>query len=211
MNLFPRKLAKKFNYFMGIVEISAAMLLVSSTIAITSYAQINQRAIAQTTPNSSTTLETKILQNSLSEIDKIYLQEAAQAGMAEVEMAKLALEKSNNENIKQYAQQMIQDHTPLNQELMQLAQQKGMTLPSNLNPKYQAFKTQLSELSGENFDLAYTNEGGINANLQNLIIHTRQLQLGQDPDLQAFAFKNLPVVEAHLQLVDLLLMSPMQQ
>ncbi|TVP56758.1 MAG: DUF4142 domain-containing protein [Nodularia sp. (in: Bacteria)] len=204
MNLLPKNLAKNFIHLIGIVGVSVA-------ITITGYAQINQRAIAQTKPDISITLGTKEIQNSLSEIDRIYMQEAAQAGMAEVEMAKLALEKSDNENIKQYAQQMIQDHTPLNQELMQLAQQKGMTLPTNIGPKYQALKAQLSELSGVNFDQAYTNEAGVNGHMENLVIHTRQLQLGQDPDLQAFAVKNIPVVEAHLQLVDLLLMSPPQQ
>ena len=47
--------------------------------------------------------------------------------------------------------------------------------------------------------------------MENLIIHTRQIQLGQDPDLQAFAAKTIPVVESHLQLLDLLFMSPTQQ
>ncbi|MBE9200574.1 DUF4142 domain-containing protein [Nodularia sp. LEGE 06071] len=198
---------------MGIVGVITAIPIAGGgalPIAMTGYAQINQRAVAQTTPHISTTLGAKDSQNSLSGVDRLYLQEAAQAGMAEVEMAKLALEKSDNQNIKQYAQQMIQDHTPLNQELMQLAQQKGITLATNIGPKYQALKAQLSELSGKNFDQAYTNEAGINGHMENLVIHTRQLQLGQDPDLQAFAVKNLPIVDAHLQLVDMLLMPPTQ-
>ncbi|GAX34986.1 DUF4142 domain-containing protein [Nodularia sp. NIES-3585] len=199
MNLWSENLAKKFTHLIAIVGVSSAM-------AMTGYSQMNHRAIAQTTPHISTIFEAKDSQNSLTEIDRIYMQEAAQAGMAEVEMAKLALEKSDNENIKQYAQQMIQDHTLLNEELIQLAQQKGMNLPSNIGSKYQALKAQLSELSGENFDQAYTNEAGINGHMENLIIHTRQLQLGQDPELQAFAVKNLPIVEAHLQLANFLLM-----
>ncbi len=202
MNLYFGNLVKKLAYVMG----------VSSAIAITNYIQIDHIAIAQTSSNiSTTTVGAKDSQNSLNEVDRIYIQEAAQAGMAEVEIAKLALEKSDNENVKQYAQKMIQDHTLLNQELIQLAQQKGMTVPSNMGSKYQALKAQLSALSGENFDQAYTNEAGVNGHMENLIIHTRQLQLGQDPDLQAFAVKNIPIVEAHLQLVELLLMSPTQQ
>lgn len=211
MNLLHGKLAKNLTHLMGIVGVSAA-------ITITGYTQIGESAIAtvaqdisQTTSDISTILAANNSQNSLSEIDRLYMQEAAQAGMAEVEMAKLALEKSDSENIKQYAQQMIQDHTLLNQELMQLAEQKGINLPTNIGPKYQVLKAQLSELSGENFDQAYRNEAGVNGHMENLVIHTRQLQLGQDPDLQAFAVKNIPVVEAHLQLVDVLLMSPTQE
>ncbi|MDB9383693.1 DUF4142 domain-containing protein [Nodularia spumigena CS-584] len=204
-------MAQKLTHLMGIVGVSSAMPMAGAAIAIIGYTQINPRAIAHTIPNSSITLETKIAQARLSEIDRVYVQEAAQAGMAEVELAKLALETSEDENIKKYAQQMIQDHTPLNQELMQLSQQKGITLPTNLSPKYQALEAQLSELSGANFDLAYINEAGINGHMENLIIHTRQIQLGQDPDLQAFAAKTIPVVESHLQLLDLLFMSPTQQ
>ena len=211
MNLLHGKLAKNLTHLMGIVGVSAA-------ITITGYTQIGESAIAtvtqdisQTGSDISTILAANNSQNSLSEIDRLYMQEAAQAGMAEVEMAKLALEKSDSENIKQYAQQMIQDHTLLNQELMQLAEQKGINLPTNIGPKYQVLKAQLSELSGENFDQAYRNEAGVNGHMENLVIHTRQLQLGQDPDLQAFAVKNIPVVEAHLQLVDVLLMSPTQE
>ncbi|MCC2695394.1 DUF4142 domain-containing protein [Nodularia sp. LEGE 04288] len=199
---------------MGIVGVSATMAIAGGgalPIAITGYGQINQRASAHTIPNSSITLETKIAQARLSEIDRVYVQEAAQAGMAEVEMAKLALEKSNNDNVRQYAQQMIQDHTPANKELMQLAQQKGITPPTDVGPKYQAIITQLSQLSGANFDQAYRNEAGMNGHMENLVIHTRQLQIGQDPDLQAFATKNIPIVERHLQLVDELLMQPTQQ
>ncbi|YAF95524.1 MAG: DUF4142 domain-containing protein [Nodularia sp. CChRGM 3473] len=204
MNLAHENLTKNLTNLMGIIGVSTA-------IAVTGYSQINQKAIAQTTPNVSTISGTNISQARLNAIDRVYVNEAAQAGMAEVEMAKLALEKSNNDNVRQYAQQMIQDHTPANKELMQLAQQKGITPPTDVGSKYQAIIAQLSQLSGADFDLAYRNEAGMNGHMENLVIHTRQLQIGQDPDLQAFAAKNIPIVERHLQLVDELLMQPTQQ
>ncbi|MDH6060250.1 DUF4142 domain-containing protein [Chrysosporum bergii ANA360D] len=192
MNLLYGNLTRKFTCFLGIVGVSSA-------ITIAGYAEINQQAMADTRPHNYTILPR------ISEIDRVYVQEANQAGMAEVELAKLALERSKNEQVRQYAQQMIQDHTPLNQELMQLAQQKGITPSTNPSPKYQALKAQLSEFDGSIFDEAYINEAGINGNMENLVIHTRQIQLGQDPDLQAFAAKSIPVVETHLQLLDFLL------
>lgn len=151
MNLAHENLTKNLTNLMGIIGVSTA-------IAVTGYSQINQKAIAQTTPNVSTISGTNISQARLNAIDRVYVNEAAQAGMAEVEMAKLALEKSNNDNVRQYAQQMIQDHTPANKELMQLAQQKGITPPTDVGSKYQAIIAQLSQLSGADFDLAYRNE-----------------------------------------------------
>jgi putative membrane protein len=204
MNLLHKSWVKKLTQVMR-------MMGVSSVIAMTGYLPIHQQAIAHTTPINSLTQETHISQASLSEIDRIYVEEIAQAGMLEVELAKLALEKSDNENIKKYAEQMIQDHQALNQELMQLAEKKGITLPSNLSPKHQALKTQVSKLSGTQFDQAYINEAGINAHIESLILHTRQIQLGEDQDLQAYAIKSIPIVETHLQLAEMLFMSPMQQ
>ncbi|AUT00439.1 hypothetical protein CLI64_08580 [Nostoc sp. CENA543] len=178
----------------------------SAAIAITGNLQINPQATA-----------TNISQNpvsatsQLTQLDRWYATEAAQAGMAEIEMAKLALQKSQNNNVKEYAQQMIKDHTPANQELMQLLTQKGITPPSNVGVKYQALIEQLSKLSGENFDQAYINEAGINTHMENLIFSSRLLQLGEDQDLKAFAVKNMPLIEAHLQLIEKLFPQPTQQ
>lgn len=199
MNLLLSNLGKKITHLIAAVGVTSA-------IAMTGYAQINQGVIAQTKFNQYTILETQT--TGLSLMDMMYVQEASQAGIGELELANLALETSKNENIKQYARQMIQDYTGLNQELMELAQQKGMNLPTNLSPKYRALKTQLSKLSGVNFDQAYINEAGINGHMENLVMHTRQIQLGEDPDLQAFAAKNFPILETHLQLVEFILTSP---
>jgi putative membrane protein len=203
MNLFQKPWVKKLPQVMGIMGVSSIM-------AITAYVPIYQQAIAHTTPINSFTRETNISQASLNEIDRIYVQEIADMGMLEVELAKLALEKSDNENIKKYAEQMIQDHQALNQELMQLAENKGITLPTNLSPKHQALKTQVSKLSGTQFDQAYINEAAINAHIQSLILHTRQIELGEDQDLQAYAIKSIPIVDRHLQLAEMLFMSSMQ-
>ncbi|MDB9540093.1 DUF4142 domain-containing protein [Anabaenopsis arnoldii] len=197
MNLLPDNSGKKITHLIATMGFTSA-------IAITGYDQIHQEAIAHTTFSQYTILEAQTAQ--ISQMDMMYVQEAFQAGIGELELANLALETSKNENIKQYAQQMIQDHTRLNQELMQLAQQKGMNPPTNISPKYQALKTQLSKLSGVNFDQAYINEAGINGHMENLVMHTRQIQLGEDPDLQAFAAKNFPILETHLQLVEFILM-----
>lgn len=199
MQLLQKKLPKKLSSLIGIIGLSAA-------IAITGYTQVNPKAIA-----------TNITQNplpgtnQLTQLDRLYATEAAQAGMAEVEMAKLALQKSQDNKVKDYAQQMIKDHTPVNQELMQLAKQKGITPPTDIGAKYQAVIAQLSKLSGTNFDQAYITEAGINGHMENLILHSRLLQLGQDQDLKAFAIKNMPLIEAHLQLIEKLFPSPTEQ
>ncbi len=111
--------------------------------------------------------------------------------MTEVQMAKLALQRSKSNEIRQYTQQMIQENTPVNQQLMQLANRKGISLPTTIGPKYQAaiasgtaFRAiaRLSQFSGRDFDQAYKEEAGINLHIEYLVVQRRQSQLGQDPE-----------------------------
>jgi putative membrane protein len=75
--------------------------------------------------------------NQLSALDQQFVIDAAQGGMAEVQLGQLALERSRNPEVKQFARQMIQEHTRANERLMRLATQKGITPPTTLG-KYQA-------------------------------------------------------------------------
>lgn len=193
MNSQYRSLTKKFTNLIGIVGLSAA-------IAFTSYSHLNQKANAQITPNNTPTPGVRNQQTNISDLDRLYVLEAGWGGTAEVQLAQLALQKSKNNNVRQYAQQMIREHTPVNQQLIQLATRKGITPPTDVGPKYQALIAKLSQLSGSSFDQAYKNEAGMNLHMEYLAVQRRQSQLGQDPDLRRFAAKNIPAVQKHLQM-----------
>lgn len=135
----------------------------------------------------------------ISSIDQQFMMDAARGGMAEVRMGELALQKSTNSQVRDFAQRMIQEHRNANQELMRIAAQKGVSLPTDLG-KYQAAFNQLQQLSGAEFDRAYLNEAGVNAHQESAALYQRQSQLGQDADLRAFASSILPAVQGHLQM-----------
>src|SRR5215213_3727500 len=63
--------------------------------------------------------------------------EAAEGGMAEVMLGNLALQKAQSAQVKQYAQQMVTDHSSNNEELRSLATTKNVTLPSGMPGKHQ--------------------------------------------------------------------------
>src|SRR6476646_6778040 len=64
--------------------------------------------------------------------DHQFVMDAARGGMAEVELGKLASEKAESAQVRQFGERMVTDHGKANDELKSLAQQKNITLPTAL-------------------------------------------------------------------------------
>src|SRR5690606_4505556 len=80
---------------------------------------------------------------------------AADAGLAEVEMGKLAQEKSTDQRIKDFAQQMVSDHQKANDALMAIATRHQVTLPPVASKEHTDKQRKLREKSGAEFDKEY--------------------------------------------------------
>jgi putative membrane protein len=136
----------------------------------------------------------------LSSTDRKFMMDAAAGGMAEVEMARLALEKASSADVKRYAQQMIDDHTRANEELMQVASQKGVQLPTGPDTKHMALMGRMRNLSGAEFDRMYIKEAGINDHAKMEKLFMKESRSGKDADARGFATKTLPAVQMHLRM-----------
>ncbi len=135
----------------------------------------------------------------LSAADKKAMMDMAVANMAEVETGKLALSKSQNAEVKTFAQQMIDDHGKALSELQTLAQAKGVTLPTELDAKHKAMSAKLEKLSGDAFDKAYMKQAGL---ADHKATHAKLQKISKsakDTDVKAAADKTIPTVEQHLK------------
>ncbi|HEY9300300.1 MAG TPA: DUF4142 domain-containing protein [Phormidium sp.] len=135
-------------------------------------------------------------QNRLSSSDRLFMNKAAQGNMAEIRLSQLALQRATNNEVKQYAQQMIDQHTQANNQLMQLARQKGVTLPRQLDTQHRQIEGQLRQLSGASFDQAYM-RAMVNDHAQTAALFQRQAEQGQDQDVVAYASTLLPAIQQH--------------
>jgi putative membrane protein len=135
----------------------------------------------------------------IAKVDRKIVLGIAQSDMAEIEMARLAQTKSEDADVKAFAQKMIDDHTKMLAEVQQLAQAKGLALPTELDKKHRAAADKLGAKSGAAFDRAYLEKGGVSDHKK----LQRMLQQAQaqasDPDVKALAERILPSVEQHLQ------------
>ncbi len=124
---------------------------------------------------------------------------AAQSGMAEVELGKIASTKAQNPEVKKFAQMMVTDHTKSNTELKTLAVKNSKTLPTVLDSAHQSMMEKLNGLSGADFDKAYV-EGQVDD-------HETAVSLMEDntdndnADVKAFAVKSLPIMKSHLEMI----------
>jgi putative membrane protein len=129
-----------------------------------------------------------------------FVKMAGEDGMAEVELAKLALQKSKNNDVRQFAQKMERDHEQANEQLSSLAKSKGLTIPPKLDAKHEAMVKSMSAKSGAAFDAAYS-EHMAKAHAKAVALF-QGAEKSSDPDLAAFAKKTLPTLEEHKQLAD---------
>jgi len=135
----------------------------------------------------------------LSSTDRTFAQKAAAGGLAEVSLGQIAAQNASSQQVKDFGQRMVTDHTQANQELLQIAQQENLTLPTQPDSKDQATQKRLGALTGSAFDSAYTKDM-VQDHRQDIAEFKREAQSGQDPALKAFAQKTLPVLQQHLQM-----------
>lgn len=125
---------------------------------------------------------------------------AADAGLAEINFANLAISKTTNPEIKAYANMMLKDHGIANDELMALAKSKNVTLPVAMSAEHQKRREDLSAKSGTDFDKGYAKMMEEN-HVKVLAFMEHQARKGTDPDFKAFAAKTVPVINAHLNAI----------
>ncbi len=135
-------------------------------------------------------------QNGLSSSEREFVTQVVQDSMAEVQLGQLASQRALRDEVKQFGQRMVRDHTQVHNELKQLAAQKGITLPQDSGDEHREVMENLSKLSGADFDRAYMNSMAT----EDLSSFEREAQQGQDQDLKAWTTKTLPMLLEHLRI-----------
>lgn len=91
----------------------------------------------------------------LSAGDEKAVKDMAQANINEIAAAKLALSKAQSSDVKAFAQQMVEDHGAALTKVQAVAQQKGVTLPTEPDASHKAIAAKLEKQSGNAFDKMY--------------------------------------------------------
>lgn len=127
---------------------------------------------------------------------------AAISDMFEIESSRLAAERAKSQKIKDYAQQMIKDHTTSTNELKSTLQQAkvDVTLPTALDQQHQEMLTDLRNASADDFETKYLDQQ-TTAHQQAVDLHRGYAESGDNPQLKQLAAKMAPIVQQHLDMV----------
>ena len=136
--------------------------------------------------------------SALNKTDQKIVMDMARANMAEIEAGKIAVAKSQNAEVKAYAQRMIDDHTKALADVTTLAQDKGVTLPTEVDAKHKAMAAKLNKLDGDAFDREYMKQAGVADHTKVHAMLKKDSARAKDPDVKALASKMMPAVEEHL-------------
>ena len=139
--------------------------------------------------------------NTQSMRDRMFLRKATEGGLAEVQFGKLAAEKGASDDVRNFGQKMVDDHTKLNEKMVPIASSMGVTPPTHLNKEDQAEYNKLSSLSGDDFDKEYvaTMVKDHHADLREF---RQEANSTTDPTLKQAVSDGANVVHDHMVMID---------
>ncbi len=132
-------------------------------------------------------------------MDQMFVKKAAEGGLAEVDLGNVAKSNAGSDDVKQFGDRMVTDHSKANDELKGLAQQKGWTLPAEPDAKDKATKDRLSKKNGADFDKAYMRDMVMDHE-KDVKEFERCAKSCQDSDLKSWAEKTVPTLQDHLKM-----------
>lgn len=124
---------------------------------------------------------------------------AANGGLLEVQLGKLAQTKSVTPKVLAFAKMMVDDHSKANKELMAIAGTKTITLPAILDNKTQKDYDDMAKLGKIEFDKAYT-DYMVKDHKEDIDEFQKEADNGKDAELKAFAAKHVPILKHHLEM-----------
>jgi putative membrane protein len=126
---------------------------------------------------------------------------AGSSNMFEIESSEIALDKATNDAVRQFAQQMVDDHTAAGEKMKAAAEADGVTPPAGLAEKEQAELEKLQAAEGADFDAAYV-LAQVAAHDEAVALFQSFSENGQESALRGFAAETLPTLEEHRSMVD---------
>jgi putative membrane protein len=128
-----------------------------------------------------------------------FVSNAVQGNMYELEAAKIAEQKSKTAGVKDFAKQMVKDHTKLGDDMKPLISAAGQTPPAELDQRRKGMLDNLKAADAASFDKTYMDQQ-VAAHDETLTLMKGYADNGSDAGLKGGASKAVPIVQHHLDM-----------
>ncbi|MGN6369712.1 MAG: DUF4142 domain-containing protein [Phycisphaerae bacterium] len=141
--------------------------------------------------------------NKPSREDKEFVRDSGSGNKMEIEVGQYIAEHTQNPQVKQYAQTLVQDHQQSQEQLKQAASQAGVSFSDQLTPEHKAMLKELKQKSGDdlNRDFVFS---AIADHHKDILEFTYASQHLQNQQLKQYAQQTIPTLQKHLQLANTL-------
>ena len=133
--------------------------------------------------------------------DKMFVAKATEGSMAEIQMSKIALKKSRNDDVRAFARKMVDDHTMLINNMKPIADQLGVQPPAKLNKVHQQEEQRLTSMSGDKFDHEYIT-AMVADHHKDLAEFKTEETTTANPELKSTVAQGEQVVQQHTDMID---------
>jgi putative membrane protein len=130
---------------------------------------------------------------SLKQVDRNFLENAVKSSMEELEISRVAFDRTSNPRVREFAQMILNDHLGANETLAKLAANRGVTIPAKGNEA-----SAWTKKDPKNFDREYIDKM-VSSHEDAVKLFQKQATDGDDAEAVAFARKTLPKLQHHLE------------
>jgi putative membrane protein len=154
-----------------------------------------------TNPSTGTVGPDNSLANQQASTDQAFVRKVLEGGATEVQLGQLAQQKSQSEDVKQFGQKMVEDHTQLGEQMKPIAQQLGVKEPKGPSKKDKQLIAKLEGLSGPQFDEAYI-QAMVKDHKEDLKEFKNEAQSALNQNVKQTAQQGAGVISQHLQMIE---------
>ena len=129
-----------------------------------------------------------------------FASQAAVIGQAEIELGQLAMQKAQDQGVRDYAQRMVKDHQAAAAKLKKIAGAENLELPQTLDPEHEALRQKLSELQGAAFDREYSKAMAQGHDRAVALFESASQAPQMTTELKDFAAATLPTLKQHMEM-----------
>ncbi len=178
---------------------SLTVLLALLVFGLLGFAQTDSSSANNQSSSSSSAQSSNSSNAKMNSTDQNFVTQAAQDGMGEVAIAKLAEQKATDPQVKNLAKKLLDDHNKADDQLKDIASKQNITLPSDMSQQDKDRVDRMSKLSGKQFDDAFLKEQ-VKDHQKDIRAFQNEANNGQDPQLKQWAQNNLSVLRDHLKM-----------